>query len=181
VDSSSELEMAGPSPTGSITKFNRLTFDLNKIKRFINNGYSTFNNVQKIYLGHGMLRIDSRTLNISANQIFLRETTTAVVDRLSARGPEAIHIPGVDYKLSRFIFPNGSEAVVDSRGLLHLRSADKKIKEVTIVLILGRQTACWASDGRVCGSSYFTDNNQNIMPVQEFYTNYIQSFIHALS
>jgi hypothetical protein len=70
---------------------------------------------------------------------------------------------------------------VDSRGLLHLRSSDPAIPEITIVLILGKASACWASNGYVSGCFYFTgaDPSQS-MPTHIFYSTYIQRFIERL-
>jgi hypothetical protein len=57
-----------------------------------------------------------------------------------------------DLRIARW--PDGSQAILDSRGLLHLRSADPSIRECTLVLGEG-ETAGWVSDGRVWGSPYF--------------------------
>lgn len=58
------------------------------------------------------------------------------------------------FKLQRALWPNGSAAFLDSRGLLHLRSADQSV-ECTIVLVDG-ELAGWSHDGRVWGPAYFT-------------------------
>ena len=58
------------------------------------------------------------------------------------------------FGLKRAEFPDGSMAVLDSRGLLHLKSADANIPECTLVLCEGA-TAGWCSDGRMWGPSYY--------------------------
>jgi hypothetical protein len=58
------------------------------------------------------------------------------------------------FKLQRAEFADGSVIVLDSRGLLHLRSGDLNIPECTIVLREGA-TAGWCADGRMWGPSYF--------------------------
>jgi hypothetical protein len=130
---------------------------------------------------HDTLRIGAREFYIHHNELLLRKSKTQTDKFMSATGPEIIELPGVGYKLFIFVFPNGSEAFIDPRGFLHLRSADKNQHEISIVLISGKSTACWSSDGHVCGSPYFTGDHPNKIPVQEFYNRYIQSFIHALS
>jgi len=63
--------------------------------------------------------------------------------------------PEVGFRLTGATWDDGSQAVLDSRGLLHLRSSDKSLPEVSIVLTDG-ELAGWCSDGRLWGSSYFT-------------------------
>ncbi len=84
-------------------------------------------------------------------------------------------------KCRKFIWDDGSEAVIDSRGLLHLRSSDPEIPEMTIVLALGKTTACWAADGIVAGSAYFYElKKYPVITCAEFYKKYIQRFIDKL-
>ncbi|HEX6190954.1 MAG TPA: hypothetical protein VFZ42_01260 [Chitinophagaceae bacterium] len=90
-------------------------------------------------------------------------------------------LPNKRIRFSRRVWQDGSEAVVDGRGFLHLKSSDLKIPEITIVLVVGVYTACWASDGVVCGSAYFFDPGKSDMISSElFYKKYIQAFIDRL-
>jgi hypothetical protein len=153
-----------------------------KIKRHINNGYSTINRAQQVCIRNGLLWINGKEITVYNEHLLLTDKTTSKIKaKISGEGPTIVAVPDADYRLMKFTFPDGSEVFVDSRGLLHLRSVNKNIQEVTILLVLSKPTACWASDGRVCGSAYFTGNNPNIIPVQEFYNKYIQPFISALS
>lgn len=52
---------------------------------------------------------------------------------------------------------DGSRAFLDSRGLLHLQSADRSLPELSLVLHQD-ELAGWASDGRIFGPCYFTGN-----------------------
>ncbi len=54
-------------------------------------------------------------------------------------------------------WPDGSLAVLDSRGLLHLKAADTRIPEVTIVLSEGELTV-WSSNGQQFGKPYFASS-----------------------
>ncbi|GAA3936261.1 hypothetical protein GO495_14085 [Chitinophaga oryziterrae] len=159
-------------------------FDLKGIKRMINPGYDVLNHIRKIYANHGRLFVDYRAITINNGEtiITLRkpDLNFDTTIREVSENPTQVTIPDVNYKLLKFTWDNGSEAFLDSRGFLHLRSANKTIPEVTIVLILNRQIACWSSDGFSCGSKYFTGKLQKGMSVREFYTKYIQSFIEAL-
>ena len=59
------------------------------------------------------------------------------------------------YKLSVAEWDDGSRAYLDSRGLLHLKSSDPTIPELTLVLCDGTM-AGWCADGRMFGPAYFT-------------------------
>ena len=84
-------------------------------------------------------------------------------------------------KFSLWTWDDGSEAIIDSRGFLHLRSSYTFLPEITIVLITGTSTACWASDGVVCGENYFIEDSKSMtIPAKDFYKKYIQAFIDHL-
>src|ERR1043166_7481638 len=51
-------------------------------------------------------------------------------------------------------FPGGSKVFLDSRGLMHFKSYDPSLPEVSIVMADG-EVAGWTSDGYVCGPSFF--------------------------
>ncbi len=57
-------------------------------------------------------------------------------------------------------WPCGSKAWLDSRGLLHLRSHDPSILELTLTLNQGDMSA-WTSDGQCSGIPFFTGKNQS--------------------
>ncbi len=54
-------------------------------------------------------------------------------------------------------WPNGSQAFLDSRGLLHLKSHDAAVAEVSLVLHEG-EAAGWCSDGLTTGPHFFCPN-----------------------
>jgi hypothetical protein len=66
---------------------------------------------------------------------------------------------GHRYRLAQAVWSDGSRAVLDSRGLLHLRSADRSIPEVTLVLCEGELTG-WCANGRMWGKRYFVGEQQ---------------------
>lgn len=75
--------------------------------------------------------------------------------------PNRIHFqqaagpPGAGYRLTFAQWTDGSRAYLDSRGLLHLKSARREIPELTIVLAEG-PLAGWSSNGQLFGPEYFT-------------------------
>jgi hypothetical protein len=64
-------------------------------------------------------------------------------------------------------YPNGSRIFLDSRGLLHFKSSDSSLPEVSIVLGDG-EVAGWTSDGYVCGPSFFFDGPRASEPALVF-------------
>ena len=64
--------------------------------------------------------------------------------------------PGVGYTLKQVTWNDGSRAVLDSRGMLHLQSSDRTIPELTLVLC-EKHVSGWCSTGEVWGRDYFID------------------------
>jgi len=87
------------------------------------------------------------------------------------------------------VWNDGSSAIIDPRGLLYLKSSDKSLPEITIVLVTSANTTCWASNGNATGNPRFIDEKQmQTMPAQiqlissnEFYNYYIVPFIQRLA
>ena len=160
--------------------------NLNLYKKFVNNGYSTINTVKSVYVHEdGELGIDDKLIS------FKKQTHTIVIRQNQYKGNWVCHaeemesytidLPNKRIKFSRFVFADGSEVLADSRGFLHLKSADSNIPEITIVAIMSKPTACWASDGQVGGSRYFTgDVATEGNAVNKFYVSYIQRFIDSV-
>lgn len=162
-------------------------FPRNDIKKFINNGYSVLQHVNRIYINEdGLLCLDSRAFQFVNHNSSL---SLSPVKKTKATGPAAYfdqtRLTLTHNKYLRFrraVWENGSEALIDPRGFLHLRSADPSIPEITMVLVLDRTTACWSSDGKICGALYFTaKSTESGELAKPFYQNYIQKFIDALN
>jgi hypothetical protein len=62
--------------------------------------------------------------------------------------------PGVRYDLKVARFADGSRIYLDSRGLLHLKSSDPTIPEMSLVLYDHHVTG-WSSNGEHCGDDFF--------------------------
>lgn len=78
------------------------------------------------------------------------DTLTGVPSRLKTVARESA--AGLELRLAQWA--DGSRAWVDSRGLLHLRSSDPVLPELTLVLYESHVSG-WCSDGRTFGSKYF--------------------------
>jgi hypothetical protein len=161
------------------------------VKQLINNGYNVLQRVTKMGVNDaGELLIEGHELRV----VSISSTLTHELWLKSKRAETQMHAPArvsietvaltankrLQFRLFRW--SNGSEAVLDPRGLLHLRSADASVPEITLVLILNQPTAAWAADGAVCGSTYFTGPNPvRQISLPEFYQQYIQRFIAHLA
>jgi hypothetical protein len=64
-------------------------------------------------------------------------------------------------------WPSGSKTWLDSRGLLHLKSHDPEIPEVSLVLGHG-EVAGWTSDGFMCGPRFFLGDERISEPLKVF-------------
>jgi hypothetical protein len=150
--------------------FTSFRADFGHLKRFINSGYNALHRVKQLMVNSlGELVIEGHQLRL----IGYSQTLT--------HGLQLMSIPSAQPVVARFTWPDGSEAVVDSRGLLHLRSADATLPELTVLLVLGHPTAAWAADGTVTGSTYFTGlNPPQHLPPAEFYRQYLQRFTAPL-
>jgi hypothetical protein len=83
------------------------------------------------------------------------------------------------YDLRHAHWPDGSMAVLDGRGLLHLRSADATIPEFSIVLTQGA-TAGWVSDGRRWGPQWFHGHHPVTASAESIYQELLQAFVGRL-
>lgn len=64
--------------------------------------------------------------------------------------------PGVGYTLREVQWSDGSRAVLDSRGMLHLQSSAPQVPELTLVLD-EKNVSGWCSTGQIWGRDYFLD------------------------
>ncbi|WP_022821708.1 hypothetical protein [Hymenobacter norwichensis] len=159
-----------------------------QLKRHINNGYAVLlrvnslgiNNRNELVLeGHEIRLINRETQEL---QLLSRDPAESHMGRLKAIASAPVPLSANEkVTLRRFTWSDGSTAVVDSRGLLHLRSADITLPEITLTLIIGQPLAAWTADGSVCGSSYFTGTNlTHRLWVPDFYQRFLLRFIAHL-
>ncbi|MFN0051041.1 MAG: hypothetical protein ACKV0T_02560 [Planctomycetales bacterium] len=80
-----------------------------------------------------------------------RGTGTNMRQFTNVDGPAGTH-----YTLREATWSDGSAVFLDSRGLLHLKSSDPTIPELTLVLTDGA-LAGWCADGSLFGPPYFTE------------------------
>jgi hypothetical protein len=113
--------------------------------------------------------------NGGCRQIRLERPATAVLNgKLLAFEP--IQPPlAIGYSLQAATWKDGSRAVLDSRGMLHLKSSDASVAEFTLVLTDGA-LAGWCADGRIWGPAYSTGNQANTHP-ETAYKEIVEPFL----
>jgi len=86
---------------------------------------------------------------------------------------------GLGYTLTQAEWPDGSLVVLDSRGLLHFRAADRLIPEFTAVLS-ETQLSGWCADGRRWGAAYFHEPDSSLTPDHRIWNDLFLPFINNL-
>ncbi len=154
------------------------------LRQHVNHGYNVLQRITQLGISEtGKLTVGEHALHGAAEVLHLLGNQSALNKAHTVKPDEHLYPLSVNrlLRFQRAVWPDGSEAITDSRGLLHLRSANAALPEITLVLVLGKSTAAWANDGPygvVCGSEYFTKNSlAPRITVSEFYQQYIQPFI----
>jgi hypothetical protein len=156
--------------------------NFNLFKKQINNGYSVINSAKNVWLrSSGHLCVDKRQFKPDGNKFAWTEFkhTGEWIQRLDEQQLQIEYLPFI--KFTKFTWSTGSQALLDSRGLLHLKSRDTTVPEICILLVVDQPSACWSADGVVSGSAYFTGKTgvREIQPAV-FYEHYIQRFINSI-
>jgi hypothetical protein len=100
-------------------------------------------------------RSDCRIAYDGVSSRLVLQPTAGAADSKRIRFVPTPGPPVTGYRLSVAEWPDGSRAYLDSRGLLHLKSADAGIPELTLVLTDG-PLAGWVAGGSTFGPPYFT-------------------------
>jgi hypothetical protein len=153
------------------------------LKKHLNNGYSAISSSKTIYLHEaGRIVSDKKEFVVINNEFHWKENELAAVQWSRAESQEVVsvdHLPNI--KFTKYTWKSGSTAIMDSRGLLHLKSWKDNVPEVCIIMIVDQPTACWCKDGYVSGSRYFIgDSATNYLEPAQFYERYIYPFIDSL-
>jgi len=117
----------------------------------------------------------------ATSHIRLRPNKVGPNGTVAQRAFDEIETPnGLGYRLSVATWDDGSQAFLDSRGLLHLKSSDQdNVPESTIVLNDGVLSG-WCSDGQIWGLPYFIGEKQSA-PKREVFWSAIRAFAKRLA
>lgn len=117
-------------------------------------------------------------LHAKALRISQTSHLTGASDRRRMASLEPTRHPDSGCSMSVATWPDGSRAFIDSRGLLHLQSADREIPEATLILKEG-DIAAWTNNGQTYGSHYFLDESN--MSAEQFLEQILKPFIARLT
>ncbi len=140
----------------------------NEMQQTINFGYSVLQHVKYLNITpDGCLKLDRRALFLNeVNEWRLVETEEGRYDYKTQVRIEDVHLglafpKNPELKLRRVKWGDGTVAWLDPRGILHLRSSDPNLPEISIVLVLDAATAMWASNGECTGALYFVGSGRH--------------------
>ena len=149
-----------------------------RCKKTVNNGYGVINRIYSVNIDEeGYLLLDNRMLCLTETgtlHLQLRKHKKVKYhahpehDVQSKDGPSNI-------KQSCFTFSNGTQVLVDSRGVVSLQSTNPKLVPVTILMVVERTTAACAGNAWH-GEPYFIDKKEYTSG-RVFYDTYIQPFL----
>ncbi len=164
-------------------------FQKANLKNLVNAGYSTVCKAKRTGItADGLLIFDGNRLVIT--QTFHKELVWEqnvahnAACTMGYTEPEVQGLPlyaGGNPALRRTTWEDGTIAYMDPRGLMHLRSSDPSLPQVTIATIVGKPTAAWASNGECAGSRYFF-NHQFVkqISVEAFVIQYLQPIFQRI-
>ncbi|MEZ6057551.1 MAG: hypothetical protein R3C01_12690 [Planctomycetaceae bacterium] len=118
----------------------------------------------------------------SPQEVYLRTVTDEAGTLKETERFQDIPSPaGVGCSLQEVTWSDGSRAVLDSRGMLHLRSSDPQIPELSLVLF-ENSVAAWSSSGLIWGRAYFVDEHAPFLhtPDNELLMQLIRQFVERL-
>jgi hypothetical protein len=145
--------------------------------------YNTINRLKHLEINDdiGDIVINNHRIVFKAETVVLMKINSIKQDHHLEGTEKQVGLPDSRQSISKYTWPDGSEAWFDNyRHMLHLRSSNKLLPEITIVLIVNQATVCWASDNTICGVTLFGTGNEKIMQPQTFREKYIQPFIQVI-
>jgi len=86
----------------------------------------------------------------------------------------------IGFRLQMAKWNDGSQAWIDSRGLLHLKSSDEEIPELTMVLT-DQASGGWLSNGRVWGNRFFLRQSNPVHATNKYVMDIITKFTTTIA
>jgi len=144
--------------------------------------FNTINSIKHLEINY------NGSIVVNKHQLSFTRSVVELVRAVNVNPHHSVHDTALDVRIPRtrqalykYRWPEGSEAWFDPcRHMLHLRSSDKLLAEVAIVLIVNQATACRASDGATCGQSYFIPDEEKNLDPAAFHEKYIKPFIQVI-
>ena len=152
-------------------------YEFNLLKKHINPGYTGIKKAKSVAINaEGELVINGYVLKVERNAFKFFTNKNTIRPQSFSRFSK-----NEDLKFHQTSWTDGSRVTLDSKGMIHLKSSDSEIPEITIPFVTDYPTSAWASNGTIAGSDYFLKHaNQKIL-ASIFYKKYIQKFIDVIT
>ncbi len=155
------------------------------IKPITNSGYSVLTRIKRVYVNEtGHLCLNDWQISLIQQQLYLKKVEPSQARYKAPRIGQGKRLiqenPNILFGVQEW--QDGSEAFVDSRGFLHLKSSDPHVPEISIVIAINIPLPCWASNGHYCGARAFIpkEGQYSIVPAKQFYEETLNKFIAKL-
>ena len=153
------------------------SYEFNLLKKHINPGYTAIKKAKSVAVNtSGDLIINGYVLTVE-NDVFKFLPNKKTVQA----GSFARFAKDEDANFHQTSWTDGSRVILDSKGMIHLKSSDSNIPEITIPFVTNYPTAAWASDGTIAGKDYFLKNANQKIKAYIFYHKFIKRFIDTIN
>ena len=131
--------------------------DVAAIREKLNIGYRSIITAKYIGLDlkAGWLMLDNYSLEVNDDGNLIWNDSPAIISEQSAQPTQHQHPDNPKVGLLARTWADGSQALLDSRGLLHLHSSHPEVPDITILAVANHPVAAWAADGTLVGHPYF--------------------------
>jgi len=182
VDTDSGEMKTASAVTGEMLKEMRNQYNIHNRDHAHWHSFNTINSLKHLEINN------KGNIVIKKHELVFNKSTVELVKAVNVNPHHSVHntaldvrIPNTKQSLSKYRWPDGSEAWFDPcRHMLHLRSSDRRLEQVAIVLIVNQATACRASDGVTCGYDYLIPDREGRIEPDAFYDKYIKPFIQVI-
>ncbi|MBX2877471.1 MAG: hypothetical protein KTR30_35455 [Saprospiraceae bacterium] len=155
------------------------------IKSIVNSGYSILSKIKRVYVNEtGHLCLNDWQITVGPSQLRLEKVEPGLArykePRIGQRKRLIQENPNILFAVKKW--EDGSQAFIDSRGFLHLKSSDPSIPEISIVCAINISLPCWTSTGHCQGARAFIPQAEqhSLLPAPQFYKETLKKFIEKL-
>ncbi|MCC6460561.1 MAG: hypothetical protein IT260_08835 [Saprospiraceae bacterium] len=156
--------------------------NFSEIKQQMGHHYSTIQRVKNIFTGPNKeLVLGRHFLHANQGQQLLWDNGNLFA--IPQHKLQHFELPeNPNCRLYERRWPDGSRAIADARGLVHLIPGNPEQAQVTLLYIADTETAAWASDGAACGNPHFIHQPVvRLILVADFWKQYIFPFLDPLT
>lgn len=170
---------------GLLRETNQYKHSAATIKSLTNSGYSILTRIKRVYVNEtGHLCLNDWQISLAYQELRLEKVEPDLARYKAPRISQSKRLiqenPNILFGINEW--EDGSQAFVDSRGLIHLRSSSPNIPEITLVAAINIALPCWASNGQYCGAAAFIpkESHKHVISGRQFYEEILKKFIEKL-